>query len=80
MPVSVAHLDSRPIGDQDLRFRPRGVDNILSWRFDDEIFSTVIHSLSAYSRRAVVSLRRNSLGFREILVVGNPLLKSEGCL
>ena len=36
----MAQLDSRPTG-----FDPRRVGKILSWRFDHEIFSTVILSL-----------------------------------
>ena len=46
MPASVAHLDAqsdwRPGGRG---FNPRRGRNILSWRFDHEIFSTVILSL-----------------------------------
>ena len=46
MPASVAQLDKRPTGDQEVvGSTPAGVGNILSWRFDHEIFSVVIHSL-----------------------------------
>ena len=37
----VAQLDARPTGDQEIA----GSTYILSWRFDHEIFSTVILSL-----------------------------------
>ena len=44
VPASVAHLDARPTGDQEVAgSTPTG--NILSWRFDHEIFSTIILSL-----------------------------------
>ena len=48
MPASVAHLDGHMTGDQEVvdGFDPRRVSNILSWRFDYEIFSTVILSIS----------------------------------
>ena len=39
LPASVAQLDMGPTGD--VR-SPRRICNILSWRFDYEIFSTVI--------------------------------------
>ena len=45
-PVSVAQLDPHPTGDQEVAsLTPAEVGNILSWRFDYEIFSTVILSL-----------------------------------
>ena len=54
LPASVDQLDARPTGDQEVvSSTPAEVGNILSWRFDHEIFSTVIPS--ADSRRAVVS-------------------------
>ena len=43
--ASVAQLDACPTGDQEVRVPPHWVGNILSWRFDHEIFSTVILSL-----------------------------------
>ena len=44
--ASVAQLDARLTGDQEVRgSNPAEVGNILSWRFDHEIFSTVILSL-----------------------------------
>ena len=44
--ASVAQLDARPIGDQEVTGSPpRRVGNILSWRLDHGIFSTVIFSL-----------------------------------
>ena len=47
LPASVSHqLDARPTGDQEVvGLTPRRDGNILSWRFDHEIFSTVILSL-----------------------------------
>ena len=47
LPASVAHqLDARPTDDQEVvGLTPRRDGNILSWRFDHEIFSTVILSL-----------------------------------
>ena len=47
MPASVAQLDARPTSDQKVADStpPTRVGNILSWRFDYEIFSTVILSL-----------------------------------
>ena len=39
-PGPMAQLDARPCGG----FDPRRVGNILSWRFEHEIFSTVILS------------------------------------
>ena len=44
-PDSVAQLDARPTGDQKGVGSTPPVGNILSWRFDYEIFSTVILSL-----------------------------------
>ena len=45
-PASVAQLDARLIGDQEVAGPTRAeVGNILSWRFNNEIFSTVILSL-----------------------------------
>ena len=42
----VAQLDVRPTSDQEIAgLTPARVGNILSWRFDHEIFSTVILSL-----------------------------------
>ena len=41
----MAQLDGRPTGDRSLRLDPHRVGNILSWRFDHEIFSMVILSL-----------------------------------
>ena len=42
----MAQLDARPTGDQDVAgSTPRMVGNILSWRFDQDMFSTVILSL-----------------------------------
>ena len=46
LPGSVAQLDARPTGDQVASSTPRRADNILSWRFDNEIFFKVILSLS----------------------------------
>ena len=44
--VSVAQLDVHPTGDQAVAgSTPADVGNILSWRFDHEIFSMVILSL-----------------------------------
>ena len=43
-PASVAQLDARPTGDQEVAVST-GLGNILSWRFDHEIFSTAILSL-----------------------------------
>ena len=46
MPASVAELDARPTGDQEVAgSTPAEVGNILSWRFDLEIFSSLILSL-----------------------------------
>ena len=48
MPASVAQLDAHLTGDQEVVgcwFDLRRVGNILLWRFDHEIFSTVILSL-----------------------------------
>ena len=46
LPASVAQLDARPTGDQEVAgSTPAEVGNILSWRFDYEIFSTVNLSL-----------------------------------
>ena len=46
MPASVAQLDAHLTGDQEVAgFDPHVVSNILLWRFDDEIFFTVILSL-----------------------------------
>ena len=45
-PASVAQLDARPTGGQEVAGSTPPVGNILSWRFDHEIFSTVILSLS----------------------------------
>ena len=46
LPASVAQIDARPTGDQEVAgSTPAEVGNILSWRFDYEIFSTVILSL-----------------------------------
>ena len=43
LPALVAHLDQCLTGDQEVvGFDPHGVGNILSWRFDHEIFMTVI--------------------------------------
>ena len=45
LPASEAQLDVRPTGDQEVvGLTPADVGNILSWRFDHEIFSTVILS------------------------------------
>ena len=44
VPASVAQLDVHLTGDQEVGVRPPRV-SILSWRFDHEIFSTVILSL-----------------------------------
>ena len=45
-PALVAQLDVHPTGDQEgAGFHPHWVGNILSWRFDHEIFSMVILSL-----------------------------------
>ena len=44
MPASVAQLDARPTGDQEVA-GSKPVSNILSWRFDHEIFSMAILSL-----------------------------------
>ena len=56
--ASVAQLDTRPTGDQEVVCSdPR---NILSWRFDHEIFSVVILPPSAVSRRADVSFWRKN--------------------
>ena len=41
LPASVAQLDVPPTGDQEVA-GPHLVSNTLSWRFDHEIFSTVI--------------------------------------
>ena len=42
----MAPLDARPTGDQEVAgSTPAEVSNILSWRFNHEIFSTVILSL-----------------------------------
>ena len=43
--VSRHWLDARPAGDQIAGSTPAKVGNILSWRFDHEIFSTAILSL-----------------------------------
>ena len=43
-PTSVAQLDVHPTGDQEV-VDPYQICNILSWRFDHEIISTVILSL-----------------------------------
>ena len=41
VPASMAQLDARTTGDQQVAgFNPCRVGNILSWRFDHEIFST----------------------------------------
>ena len=46
LPASVAQLDARPTGDQEVAgSTPAEVGNFLSWRFDHEIFSMVILSL-----------------------------------
>ena len=46
MPASVAQLDARASGDQEVAgLTPPWVGNILSWRFDSEIFCMVIFSL-----------------------------------
>ena len=45
-PDSVAQLDARLTGDQEVAGRtPHRVSNILLWRFDHEIFSMVIFYL-----------------------------------
>ena len=42
----MAELDARPTGDQEVAVStPHWVGNSLLWRFDHEIFSTVILSL-----------------------------------
>ena len=42
----MAQLDARPTGDQEVAGSiPTGLGNILLWRYDHEIFSTVILSL-----------------------------------
>ena len=42
----MAQLDARPTGDQEVAgSTPTEVGNILSWKIDHEIFSTVILSL-----------------------------------
>ena len=42
----MAQLDMHPIDDQEIDgFDPCQIGNILSWRFDHEIFPTVILSL-----------------------------------
>ena len=42
----MAELDAHPTGDQEVAVStPRWVGNSLLWRFDHEIFSTVILSL-----------------------------------
>ena len=43
--ASVAQLDACPTGDHEVSGRPLPVGNIHLWRFDHEIFSTVILSL-----------------------------------
>ena len=51
-PASGAQLDARPTGDQEVAgSTPRRVGNILSWRFDHEVFSTVILSLPLIQER-----------------------------
>ena len=46
LPASVAQLDARPTGDQEIAgSAPAEVGIILSWEIDHEIFSTVILSL-----------------------------------
>ena len=59
LPASVAQLTARPTSGG-CGFEPRRVGNILSWRFDHEIFSTVILP-SADSRRAVVRFWRKNV-------------------
>ena len=59
MPALVAQLDARSLGDE-VTVDSCEVDNILSWRFDHEIFSTVILS-STDSRRAGVSFWRKNV-------------------
>ena len=45
-PASVAQLNTRLTGDHEVAgSNPCFVGNILSWRFDHEIFSTIITSL-----------------------------------
>ena len=45
-PASVVQLDARPTREQEVAgSTPAELGNILSWRFDHEIFSTVILSL-----------------------------------
>ena len=57
----MAQLDARPIDDQEVAgSTPAKVGNILLWRFDHEIFSTVILP-SDDSRRAVVSFWRKNV-------------------
>ena len=41
----MAQLDARTTGDQVAGSTPAEVGKILSWRFDHEIFSTIILSL-----------------------------------
>ena len=48
----MAQLDARPTGNQEVAgFNPRRVGNVLSWRFDKEMFSTVILSLPLIQER-----------------------------
>ena len=64
LPASVAQLDARPTGDQEVAgSTPRRVGNILSWKFDHEIFSTVILSLPLIQegQLAVVSFWRKNV-------------------
>ena len=60
-PASVAQLDARPTGDQEVvGSTPAEVGNILSWRLIMNIFYG--HSLpSADSRRVVVSFWRKNV-------------------
>ena len=52
--ASMAQLDARQTGDQEVAGSTPAWTNILSWRFDHEIFSTVI--LSIFSEPACFCL------------------------
>ena len=58
--ASVAQLDACLTGDQEVAgSNTPQVGNILSWRFDHEIFSTVILSLLLIKRAVVSFWRKN---------------------
>ena len=60
LPASVAHLDARLTGRR-LEFDPRRVGNILSRRFEHEMFFYGLSLPSAHSRREVICFWRKNV-------------------